>query len=100
MKHMNTIMHKETTMKQMELASKIAKRVTNPQMNTIQSITNAIYEDAKAIKLIKVSCSYPDAKIEKASKRIIDMKNHIHELQTYIKHLEKSAIGEYNETTA
>ena len=86
---------KETTMEQMELASKIAKKVTNPQMNTIQRITNAIYDDAKDIKLIKASCSYPDAKIEKASKKIIDMKNHIHELQSYIEHLEKSALGMY-----
>ena len=82
--------------KRMELASKIAKRVTNPQMSTIQSITNAIYEDAKRIKLIKASCSYPDAKREKICEKIIELQNHVYELQTYLVRIAETAIGMYD----
>jgi DNA repair ATPase RecN len=79
--------------KRQELAEQIADRVTNTQMNTVQSISNRIYDIAKDIKLIKASYSYPDAKREKVSKQIIELQNHIHELQTYLVRIEETAIG-------
>jgi hypothetical protein len=79
--------------KQTELAEKMANRVKNSQMNTIQNISNRIYDIAKDIKLIKASNSYPAAKREKASVKIIELQKHIHELQTYLVHLEEWSIG-------
>jgi hypothetical protein len=79
--------------KRQELAEKIADRVKNGHMNAIQGITDRIYNIAKDIKLIKASNSYPAAKREKASVKIIELQNHIHELQTYLVHLEEWSIG-------
>ena len=79
--------------KRQELAEQIADRVKNYNMNHIQSITDRIYNIAKDIKLIKASNSYPAAKREKVSIKIIELQNHIHELQTYLVHLEETAIG-------
>jgi Mg2+ and Co2+ transporter CorA len=82
--------------KRMELAQKIAARTTNGQMNTIQGITNEIYNIAKQIKLIKASYYYPDAKKEKVSRQIIELQNRVYELQNYLVRMAEAALGMYD----
>jgi hypothetical protein len=79
--------------KRQELAEQMAVRVKNYNMNHIQSITDRIYNIAKDIKLIKASNSYPAAKREKVSIKIIELQNHIHELQTYLVRIQETAMG-------
>ena len=70
-----------------ELAEQIADRITPVNCETIMKITSDIASVAHSIQLHKRH------DIEVPAMHIINMQNHIHELQSYLVRIEETAIG-------
>ena len=73
--------------KQTELAEQIADRITPMNCETIIELADEIRELADNIQY------YRKLDIEVQYLTIIELQNHIHELQTYLVRLEETAIG-------
>jgi hypothetical protein len=73
--------------KQTELAEKIADRITPVNCSTIMTVADKIKEIAEHIGFWKKH------EIQVPAMNIIELQNHIHELQTYLVHLEEWSIG-------
>ena len=73
--------------KQTELAEKIADRITQANCETIMLIADEISSVAHRIQFNKKH------DIQVPAMTIIELQNHIHELQTYLVRLEETAIG-------
>jgi len=73
--------------KRTELAEQIADRITPVNCDTIMTVADKIKEIAGHIEFWK---RYD---IEVPAMNIIELQNHIHELQTYLVRLEETAIG-------
>ena len=73
--------------KQTELAEKIADRITPVNCSTIMTVADKIKDIAEHIECWK---KYD---IQVPAMNIIELQNHIHELQTYLVRLEETAIG-------
>lgn len=73
--------------KQTELAEQIADRITPVNCQTIIEIADEIKELALGVQ----KCKELDVKVHFIT--IIELQNHIHELQTYLVRLEETAIG-------
>jgi len=74
--------------KRQELAEKIADRITPDNCSTIMKIASDIHI---LTHLMVVWLRHDEASIEPI--KIIELQNHIHELQTYLVRLEETAIG-------
>ncbi len=73
--------------KRTELAEQIADRITPVNCSTIMTVADKIKEIAGHIEFWK---RYD---IEVPAMNIIELQNHIHELQTYLVRLEETALG-------
>jgi hypothetical protein len=73
--------------KRQELAEQIADRITPMNCETIIELADEIRELADNIQY------YRKLDIEVQYLTIIELQNHIHELQTYLVRLEETAIG-------
>jgi Mg2+ and Co2+ transporter CorA len=73
--------------KQTELAEKIADRITQANCETIMLIAGEISSVAHRIQL------YKKHDVEFPGSYIIELQNHIHELQTYLVRLQETAVG-------
>jgi hypothetical protein len=73
--------------KQTELAEQIADRITPVNCETIMTVADKIKEIANHIGFWKRH------DIQVPAMNIIELQNHIHELQTYLVRLEETAIG-------
>jgi hypothetical protein len=73
--------------KQTELAEQIADRITPVNCSTIMTVADKIKEIAEHIGFWKKH------DIQVPAMNIIELQNHIHELQTYLVRLEETAIG-------
>jgi Mg2+ and Co2+ transporter CorA len=73
--------------KQTELAEQIADRITPVNCETIMTVADKIKEIADHIGFWKKH------DIQVPAMNIIELQNHIHELQTYLVRLEETAIG-------
>jgi Mg2+ and Co2+ transporter CorA len=73
--------------KQTELAEQIADRITPVNCETIMTVADKIKEIADHIGFWKRH------DIQVPAMNIIELQNHIHELQTYLVRLEETAIG-------
>jgi hypothetical protein len=73
--------------KQTELAEQIADRITPVNCSTIMTVADKIKEIADHIGFWKRH------DIQVPAMNIIELQNHIHELQTYLVRLEETAIG-------
>ena len=73
--------------KQTELAEQIADRITPVNCSTIMTVADKIKEIAEHIGFWKKH------EIQVPAMNIIELQNHIHELQTYLVRLEETAIG-------
>lgn len=73
--------------KQTELAEQIADRITPVNCSTIMTVADKIKEIADHIGFWKKH------DIQVPAMNIIELQNHIHELQTYLVRIEEHAIG-------
>ena len=73
--------------KRTELAEQIADRITPVNCDTIMTVADKIKEIAGHIEFWK---RYD---IEVPAMTIIELQNHIHELQTYLVRLQETAVG-------
>jgi hypothetical protein len=73
--------------RQTELAEKIADRITPANCETIMLIAGEISSVAHRIQLYKKN------DVELPGMNIIELQNHIHELQTYLVRIQETAVG-------
>jgi len=73
--------------KQTELAEQIADRITPVNCETLMNITSDIHSVAHSIQL------YKKHDMEVPAMHILNLQNHIHELQTYLVRIQETAMG-------
>ena len=73
--------------KQTELAEKIADRITPVNCETLMNITSDIHSVAHSIQL------YKKHDMEVPAMHILNLQNHVHELQTYLVRIQETAMG-------
>jgi hypothetical protein len=73
--------------KQTELAEKIADRITQANCETLMNITSDIHSVAHSIQL------YKKHDMEVPAMHILNLQNHVHELQTYLVRIQETAMG-------
>jgi hypothetical protein len=73
--------------KRTELAEKMADRITPVNCETLMNITSDIHSVAHSIQL------YKKHDMEVPAMHILNLQNHIHELQSYIARIQETAMG-------
>jgi hypothetical protein len=73
--------------KQTELAEQIADRITPVNCETLMNITSDIHSVAHSIQL------YKKHDMEVPAMHILNLQNHVHELQTYLVRIQETAMG-------
>ena len=73
--------------KRTELAEQIADRITPVNCETIMNITSDIHSVAHSIQL------YKKHDMEVPAMHILNLQNHVHELQTYLVRIQETAMG-------
>jgi len=73
--------------KQTELAEQIADRITQANCETIMLIAGEISSVAHSIQL------YKKHDMEVPAMHILNLQNHVHELQTYLVRIQETAMG-------
>jgi hypothetical protein len=73
--------------KRTELAEQIADRITPVNCETLMNITSDIHSVAHSIQL------YKKHDMEVPAMHILNLQNHVHELQTYLVRIQETAMG-------